>query len=88
MLEVLKQIATNTQEAGSPVAVMFGTVTKVSPIEVLVDQRLSLSNDGVSDPSLQTLILTEKVRSLAVNDSVVLLRVQGGQQFVVIDKVV
>lgn len=72
--------------SGNPVAVLIGRVTGTNPLEVNVDQRFTLSEDfliipeGVSD-------VQRISRALEPGDIVVLLRVQGGQQFVVLDRV-
>lgn|SRR5690606_26231083 len=109
LANAIKQISQNLNDSGNPLAVMFGTVTKESPLEVLVDQRLLLDEDFFIIPEQLTRYeidlrhyhetngeptrdaLPDKVvirEGLKVGDGVVLLRVQGGQQFVVLDKVV
>lgn len=45
LANAIKQITMNLNEAEHPVAVMFGTVTKEQPLEILVDQRLLLDED-------------------------------------------
>lgn len=82
MLNAIKQIVVDTVEASSPVTVMFGTITKLNPLEVNVDQRFTLPADF--------LVLTETatLKKKEVGDRLILLRIQGGQQFVVLDKVV
>lgn len=81
MLDIIRKAGAGAVEAGQPVAVMFGTATKTNPLEVNVEQRLTLSEDF--------LIVTDRAKeSINAGDGVVLLRVQGGQQFVVLDKVV
>jgi hypothetical protein len=95
-------------EAGYPVALMVGTVTSINPLEVNVDQRLTLPEDflllpesltayeidlshthsydsGTTGQSLEPVVIR---RGLEVDDVVLLLRVQGGQQFVILDRVV
>ena len=82
-------------ESSNPVAVMFGTVTKTNPLEVNVEQRFTLTRDF--------LVLTERLteykttiagqevvirKGLQAGDKVILLRVQGGQQYIVWDRVV
>lgn len=81
MNESIKRIALKAFEASNPVNVLFGTVTKANPLEVEIHQKLRLSKE----------FLVETKRdgtSLVVGDKIVLLRVQGGQQFIVLDKVV
>ncbi len=95
MLEAIKKAAKDAIEASAPVAVMFGTVTKTNPLEVNVDQRFTLDADVL----VQTAATTElkmtigsteyTVRpGLQVGDRVVLLRIQGGQKYLILDKVV
>lgn len=109
LVNAIKQITMNLNEAEHPVAIMFGTVTKVQPLEILVDQRLLLDEDFFvlteqltrceidlkhnhntkGDPTQEA--LTEKIiirEGLKEGDGVLLLRMQGGQQYVVLDKVV
>lgn len=95
LASLIKQASMGAYNASNPVAVMFGTVTKTSPLEVNVEQRFTLTRDF--------LVLTERLteyrttvegkeivirRGLQVGDRVLLLRVQGGQQYVVWDRVV
>ena len=95
LLHTIKKAGISAVEAGSPVAVLYGKVSQVNPLEVSVDQRLLLPEDF--------LIVTERVTpyaitiggveypvraGLAAGDTVVLVRVQGGDRFLVLDKVV
>lgn len=105
----IKQLGANAVHAGNPVVVMFGTVTKEKPLEILIDQRFTLDEDFLIVPEQLTRYeidlkhrhgtsgedtkeaLNEKVvirEGLKVGDPVLLLRVQGGQRYVVWDKVV
>lgn len=82
MIDIIKQVAIGAADSQSPVAVMYGTVTSTSPIEVMVDQRFTLSDDFI--------VITEYIKnlSLAAGDPVLLLRAQGGQEYVIIDRLV
>lgn len=82
MLDIIKQAALDVIETSKPVAIQFGTVSTISPLEISVDQRLILTE--------AFLIVPESIVTVGLNqgDGVLLLRVQGGQQFVVLDKVV
>ncbi|SYX84601.1 DUF2577 domain-containing protein [Paenibacillus alvei] len=95
LLELIKTAAAEAVAAADPVSVIFGSVTSVTPIEINIDQRLSLTTEF--------LILSESVQEMTVDisgtnyvirkglqagDTVILLRVQGGQQYVVLDRVV
>lgn len=107
--DTIKRLGAGAIEARNPVAVMYGEVTKVDPLEILVDQRFTLESDFLDVTERLTRYeidlkhnhiysggetedaLTDKVvirEGLKVGDSVLLLRVQGGQKYVVLDKVV
>jgi len=43
LLNTIKQAATEAVEAGSPVNVCFGKVTSASPLQILVDQKMTLT---------------------------------------------
>jgi hypothetical protein len=90
-VDLIKQIAIKAVEATNPVNVLFGTVKSVDPLEIEIHQKLKLTKEF--------LVLTEQLTKYEVDslvirpglnkgDKVVLMRVQGGHQFVVLDKVV
>ncbi len=109
LVESMKKAAMGAYEASSPTALMFGKVISTSPLQINVEQRLTLTE--------KQLVLTRTVKgfslgisgrtgsggnpahshsiggstnqtSLNVGDSVLLCRMSGGQQFVVLDWVV
>ena len=43
LVNVFKSIANETVTASAPVAVCFGTVTSETPLKIIVDQKLELS---------------------------------------------
>jgi len=95
MLNVIKQAALDALEASQPVAIMFGTVTKINPLEVNVDQRFTIDADFlIVSESLTKYVLNiggaEYVirPGLQAGDRVVLIRIQGGQKYLILDKVV
>lgn len=79
IIEIVKRTAVDAVNAQKPVAICFGKVTKDDPLEILVDQKLVLHK-------LQ-LIFTSSVGSCSVGDELFLLRQQGGQKYVVVDKI-
>ena len=126
LLQIIKQAASEQNEASKPVAVVMGKVLAVSPIKIQIDQKLTLSESAliltksvidysvnmtvnhateshthahsyIDDSSTRTTETNTHSHSyngtkaftvhnkLNVGDSVVLLRVQGGQKFVVLD---
>lgn len=95
LLGVLQQIIQESQEAAKPTAVAFGTVTSVSPLEILVDgttqpkpTQALIPTDSVIAKSTQVqgsaVIINE---GLTIGDKVVLLRVSQGQRYLVLSKV-
>ncbi|MBD3917636.1 DUF2577 domain-containing protein [Paenibacillus sp. PR3] len=95
MLDAIRKAAMTAVEASNPVAFLFGIVTQINPLEVNVDQRFTLDADFL----VQTEATTElRVRigpaeyfirrPLQVGDQVVLVRLQGGQRYLILDRVV
>ena len=79
MTALIKKIALDAVHASQPTTIVFGSVTSVSPLKVRISQLLEL-------PSA-SLIPTSAVKNkLAVGDEVILIRQQGGQRYVVLDK--
>lgn len=119
LLETIKMAGLDAIDAANPVAIFFGTVIRVEPLEINVEERFTLTEpfliltDGIqrrierfdlthrhdyqeseeenqlkqTESALGELNITIK-HGLMLNDRVILLRIQGGQQFVVLDKVV
>lgn len=82
MLNTIKAAALGVIEQSGPVAVMFAEVTKTTPkLEMTIDQRLVIDDDF--------LVITKQWENTTweVGKKYLLLRVQGGQQFVVWDEV-
>lgn len=81
--------------ASNPVTIMFGVVTDINPLEVNVDQRFTLPADFLVVPESLTenrLVLggTSYIvrEGLKLGNKLLLLRVQGGQQYIILDRVV
>lgn len=82
MVDLIKKMSEQAQGAQNPVALLYGTVSKASPIEIEIHQKLILTKDFLS------MTKTAADENLIKGDKVALIRMQGGQQFLVIDKVV
>lgn len=78
LLEVIKIAATDAVNAANPVAVVYGTVASVSPLSVKLEQKSLLTAS----------FLTSLCPYLESGDRVALLRVQGGQEYLILGKVV
>ncbi|MCT4686351.1 DUF2577 domain-containing protein [Vallitalea sp.] len=79
----LKQINQGVKDNSQDVAFYYGQVIETYPLQIQVDQRFILDEDF--------LVLTSTVavnNSLQIGDKIILLRAQGGQQYIVLDKVV
>ncbi|QUH32008.1 DUF2577 domain-containing protein [Vallitalea guaymasensis] len=79
----LKQINQGVKDNSQDVTFYYGQVIEIHPLQIQVDQRFILDEDF--------LVLTSTVavnNLLHIGDKVVLLRAQGGQQYIVLDKVV
>ncbi|WP_304340471.1 DUF2577 domain-containing protein [Metaclostridioides mangenotii] len=76
----LRKLIIETVENTKPVAICFGNITSISPLTILVELKMPLS--------MAQLILTETVRKkeLKIGDKMILIRMQGGQKFVVVDR--
>ena len=76
---LIKQIAIDAINASKPTTICFGNVTAVNPLSVRINQLIELSS--------ATLIQTTTVKDkLSVGDEVILIRQQGGQKYLVLDK--
>ena len=80
LVRFVKKIASDVYKTSKPAELQFGVVTAVNPLKIKIEQKLTLSDVQI--------ITTEKSNNLTLNDKVVLLRNNGGQSYVVIDKVV
>jgi len=68
-------------EATKPCAVVFGKVKTKSPLTINIDQKLTLTS--------AFLVATNTAKdNVNVGDTVAMMRMQGGQQYLVLDKVV
>lgn len=80
LLNLMKEVGNEAVQSGSPCAVMFGKVTGLKPLKIKIDQRLILGD--------KQLIKTENSKKIRKNDSVLLLRMQGGQKFIIFDRII
>ena len=57
--EIIKRMAVGATDASAPTAVLFGTVTKANPLEIAVEQKMTLTSEF--------LILTKNVKDYTVD---------------------
>lgn len=80
MIKIIKQAAIEAVEASNPVNVLFGVISGTAPLTVRVDQRFSLSQEFLVVPK-------RLANTFDVGENVLLLRMQGGQRYVIFDKI-
>ncbi|WP_313132650.1 DUF2577 domain-containing protein [Anaerocolumna sp.] len=80
LIPLLKRIALEAVEASKPTVVLFGTVSSINPLSIYLEQKRTITKSF--------LVVTDKAKYLAVGDGVVMVRMQGGQKYIIIDKVV
>ena len=95
LLLAIKKAALDAVKSQHPVSICFGSVTSASPLKIMVEQKLTLGK--------AQLILTRNVTDYKVNmneqevtihnalkigDEVILIKQQGGQKYLVLDRVV
>lgn len=100
MMEVIKRGALEAVEESKPVALMFGTVTRIAPLAINIEQRFTIPADmilltsNVIDKKTEVRINNGSkdgaviYNSLKTGDKVLILRMQGGQKYVVLDRLV
>lgn len=82
-IKIVKKAALDAVNASQPTDFCFGKVTSLDPLKISIDQKLILKKTQ--------LVATETVMTtspLQVGDMVVLLQKQGGQKYLIMDKVV
>lgn len=80
LLNIFKLAAVDAVEQSRPMQIVFGTVTSKSPLKIRLDQKRTLSST--------CLILLANSGSVSKGDKVALLQQKGGQEFLVLGKVV
>lgn len=95
MLDIIKKASLGAVGNTNPVAFSYGTVTEAAPLQIQVDQRFILSGNALVLPES---VMECKVelegrevvvrRGLASGDRVLMVRMQGGQSYIVLDRLV
>lgn len=96
--EVIKRMALQAVDASAPVSVCYGDVVSEAPLKVRIDQKLTLDENyldltgfvkdmeiELEDETGGTKTYTVKNR-LKKDENVILLRRQGGQRYIVLDR--
>lgn len=83
MFKQIKRVAQQTTRAEAPAMVLFGTVTEVSPLTVMVDSRFPLTGPALVPLRPPT---GGNAPQFETGDQLALLRNQGGQQYFIIGR--
>lgn len=86
LIQLIKKISKEERQASISADMMLATVTSVKPLKVKISSKVTLDSDFfyITD-TLANKISDDKVKK---GDKVVLIRSDGGQRFLVIDKAV
>ena len=100
MISLIKQAAIEAVEQNSPTSITYGEVTSVNPLEINIDQKFSISKEfifltsNVIDKETE-ITIDDGIKNKAVifdglkeGDEVLLLRAQGGQKYIILDRLV
>lgn len=99
LADTIRKIAKKAVEESKPVQIVYGNVISVSPLKISVDQKLILESEdliltqNVLDYSVDMTVdgIRKKYtihNAIRIGESVVLLSEQGGQKYLVLDRVV
>jgi len=75
---LLKKIAKQERESSKPAAIVEGKVTSGDPLKIRLNKRATIDKDF--------LYMTDAAKELKKGDTAILLRNQGGQDFVVLGR--
>lgn len=97
LVELIKKIALDVINESKPMGIFYGTVESISPLKIRIDQKrvftenfLILCNN-VKDYKANITINNIRQEctihnSLKQNEKVILVRLQGGQKYLVLDR--
>lgn len=92
MLDIIRKASLGAVSNTNPMAVVYGTVINIAPLEINIDQRFTLPASVLVIPETISKLSSETGNGtqtgLQLNDRVLMLRVQGGQSYVVLDRLV
>ncbi|BDE77314.1 DUF2577 domain-containing protein [Clostridioides difficile] len=81
LLQIIKKAAMDAVETSNPMRVVFGTIESVSPLKVKIEQKLS-----IDDFFLIQTDTFKRYTDKKIGDKLVLIRMQGGQQYLILDR--
>lgn len=96
LVTAMKKAALDAMESAKPVSVYFGEVISASPLKINVEQKMELGKaqlilsrnvtdfkTSISDGNINVTVHN----ALVAGEQVILLRQQGGQKFIVWDRI-
>ena len=99
LVKLMKKASLEATESAKPVQICFGQVLSISPLKINVEQKMSLTDsqfilcrnvtDFFTTMEIEGIAGEKKVtvkNALKVGEQVILLRQQGGQKYLVIDR--
>ena len=97
-VKLMKKTAVDAVNASKPANMLFGIVISTSPLQIRVDQKLTLGSaqlvlsNNVTNHTVSIYIDGEyrsatMRNALKSGDDVILMQVSGGQKYIVIDKI-
>lgn len=97
ILKMFKKAAKDAIEASDPMAIQFGEVISIGPLKILVEQKKALTmaqlilTRNVKDYEVEMTLEQVKKKftvhnALKLGDKVMLVKMQGGQKYIVLDK--
>ena len=89
----IKKTALDAVDASKPVRVCYGNVTSAAPLRISVEQKLPLEEEDLvlsrNVMDLEAEVEEKRItikNGLTAGDSVILIREQGGQKYLVVGK--
>lgn len=97
LVKIIKKTASDAVRVSKPVEICYGKVTSASPLQILIEQKMTLGaaqlvlSRSVTDYTTEMTVEDERKKitvhnGLVVGDDVILLRQQGGQKYIVADR--
>lgn len=97
LVKIIKKAASDAVRVSKPVEICYGKVTSASPLQILIEQKMTLGaaqlvlSRSVTDYTTEMTVEDERKKitvhnGLVVGDDVILLRQQGGQKYIVADR--
>ena len=82
LVRLMKQAAMEAVKTSQPSNIVFGTVTSASPLKIQISSKITLEKEMLM---LTSIIVHNQLKS---GEKVVLIKEQGGQRYIVLDRVV